>query len=107
MNPAHGLAQMYVRKQVADYQATISNANLFFTSWGAGVCALIVLATSIRERFGGVGGVGYTSNWYLLLLTSVIVIIESATFKKQVCSIESGTESYTCGHNTYGLVTGT
>jgi hypothetical protein len=111
MNPANGLAQMYVGKSegdVADFQATISNANLYFLSWGAGICALSVLATTIRERCGGVGGMGalYTSKWYLLLVASVIVIIESTIFKKQVCGLENGTEDYTCRRNTYGLVTG-
>ncbi|KAL9180323.1 hypothetical protein ACHAXT_008293 [Thalassiosira profunda] len=111
MDPSNGLAQMYVGKSgsnVADYQATISNANLYFTSWGAGVCALMILAMYIRERLGGSGGMGmgYTSKWYLLMLSSVIVVIESMRFKNQVCSIEGGTDSVTCGRNTYGLVTG-
>lgn len=113
MDPSNGLAQMYVGKSsetsaVADYQATISNANLYFTSWGAGVCALSVLAKYIRERLGGTSGMGdgYTSKWYLLMLASVIVIIESMRFKDQVCSIEDGTEKITCGRNIYGLVTG-
>lgn len=111
MDPSNGLAQMYVGKSgsaVADYQATISNANLYFTSWGAGVCALSVLAMYIRERLGGSGGMGmgYTSKWYLLMLASVIVVIESMRFKNQVCAIEAGTEPVTCGRNTYGLATG-
>ena len=109
MNPANGLAQMYVGKNqdVADFQSTISNANLYFTSWGAGVCAVMILASYIRDRLGGAGaGMGYTSNWYLLMLASVIVIIESMRFKNQVCSLEGGTEAVTCGRNTYGLVTG-
>lgn len=113
MDPSNGLAQMYVGKSssssdVADYQATISNANLYFTSWGAGVCALSVLAMYVRERLGGQGGMGdgYTSKWYLLMLASAIVIIESMRFKNQVCSIEGGTESVTCGRNIYGLITG-
>ena len=110
MDPANGLAQMYVGKSgsdVADYQATISNANLYFTSWGAGVCAVSVLAMYIRERLGGSGtGMGYTSNWYLLMLASVIVIIESMRFKNQVCSISGGAAAVTCNRNTYGLVTG-
>lgn len=111
MDPSNGLAQMYVGKsgsEVADYQATISNANLYFTSWGAGVCALSVLAMYIRERLGGSGGMGmgYTSKWYLLMLASVIVVIESMRFKNQVCAIEAGTEDVTCGRNTYGLATG-
>lgn len=111
MDPSNGLAQMYVGKSggdVADYQATISNANLYFTSWGSGVCALIVLAMYIRERLGGSGGMGmgYTSKWYLLMLASVIVVIESMRFKNQVCAIDAGTEDVTCGRNTYGLATG-
>lgn len=113
MDPSNGLAQMYVGKSssssdVADYQATISNANLYFTSWGCGVCSLSVLAMYVRERLGGKGGMGdgYTSKWYLLMLASVIVIIESMRFKNQVCSIDGGTESVTCGRNIYGLVTG-
>ncbi|KAL3811504.1 hypothetical protein ACHAXA_000408 [Cyclostephanos tholiformis] len=111
MNPANGLAQMYVGKNrgdVADYQSTISNANLYFTTWGAGVCAVMILASYIRERLGGVGGagMGYTTNWYLLMLASVIVIIECMRFKNQVCSIVNGTEGVTCGRNMYGLVTG-
>lgn len=111
MDPSNGLAQMYVGKSgsvVADYQATISNANLYFTSWGAGVCALSVLAMYIRERLGGSGGMGmgYTYKWYLLMLASVIVVIESMRFKNQVCSIEQGTEEVTCGRNLYGLSTG-
>ena len=102
---------MYVGKNTgdtADYQATISNANLYFTSWGAGVCALSVLAMYIRERLGGTGGMGmgYTSKWYLLMLASVIVVIESMRFKNQVCGISQGTEDVTCGRNTYGLATG-
>jgi hypothetical protein len=109
MNPVNGLAQMYVGKtggDVADYQATIANANLFFTSWGAGVCALSVFAMCVRDRVGRVGGMGYTSNWYLLMLASVIVTIQSATFDNQVCGIDGGTESFTCLRNIYGLVTG-
>mmetsp|Transcript_41096 Transcript_41096/g.67446 ORF Transcript_41096/g.67446 Transcript_41096/m.67446 type:complete len:392 (-) Transcript_41096:239-1414(-) len=111
MDPSNGLAQMYVGKSEgdsADYQATISNANLYFTSWGSGVCALIVLAMYIKERLGGGGGMGmgYTSKWYLLMLASVIVVIESMRFKNQVCGIEGGTADVTCGRNTYGLATG-
>jgi len=109
MDPSNGLAQMYVGKDsdVADYQSTISNANLYFTSWGAGVCAVMILASYIRERLGGVGaGMGFTSNWYLLMLASVIVVIESVRFKNQVCTIEGGTQAVTCGRNMYGLVTG-
>ncbi|KAL7548981.1 hypothetical protein ACHAWF_012250 [Thalassiosira exigua] len=111
MDPSNGLAQMYVGKSgsdVADYQSTISNANLYFTSWGSGVCGLSVLAMYVRERLGGSGGMGmgYTSKWYLLMLASVIVVIESMRFKNQVCSIEAGTEEVTCGRNTYGLATG-
>lgn len=111
MDPSNGLAQMYVGKSEgdsADYQSTVSNANLYFTSWGSGVCALIVLAMYIKERLGGGGGMGmgYTSKWYLLMLASVIVVIESMRFKNQVCSIDGGTEDVTCGRNTYGLVTG-
>lgn len=110
MDPGNGLAQMYVGKSegdTADYQATISNANLFFTTWGSGVCALIVLSMYVKERLGGGGmGMGYTSKWYLLMLASVIVVIESMRFKNQVCKIEGGTEDVTCGRNIYGLVTG-
>jgi len=111
MDPSNGLAQMYVGKaggESADYQATVSNANLYFTSWGAGVCALIVLAMYIKERLGGNGGMGmgYTSKWYLLMLASVIVVIESMRFKNQVCEIEGGTQPVTCNRNTYGLATG-
>lgn len=111
MDPSNGLAQMYVGKnagEVADYQATISNANLYFTSWGSGVCALTVLAMYVRERLGGSGGMGmgYTSKWYLLMLASVIVVIESMRFKNQVCAIDGGTEDVTCNRNTYGLITG-
>lgn len=111
MDPSNGLAQMYVGKSgsdVADYQSTISNANLYFTSWGAGVCALKILAMYIRERLGGSSGMGmgYTYKWYLLMLSSVIVVIESVRFKSQVCSIEAGTEPVTCGRNTYGMITG-
>ena len=104
---------MYVGKSTtdsesADYQAVVSNANLYFTSWGAGVCALAVLAEYVRGRLGGdAGGLGHhTSKWYLLMLASVIVVIESSRFKRQVCGIEGGTEDVTCARNTYGLVTG-
>lgn len=111
MDPFNGLAQMYVGKNGADsndYQAVVSNANLYFTSWGSGVCALIVLAMYIKERLGGGGGMGmdYTSKWYLLMLASVIVVIESMRFQKQVCTLPGGTEAVTCTRNTFGLVTG-
>ena len=110
MDPSNGLGQMYVGKSgssVADYQSTISNANLYFTSWGCAVCALAVMAQYIRERLGGGGtGMGYTTKWYLLMLASVIVIIESMRFKNQVCSIEGGTSQTTCARNMYGLITG-
>merc|ERR1719253_2324241 len=48
----------------------------------------------------------YTSKWYLLMVASVIVIIESMRFQKQVCTLEGGTEKQTCARNTYGLITG-
>jgi len=111
MDPFNGLAQMYVGKNDADsndYQAVVSNANLYFTAWGSGVCALIVLSMYVKERLGGGGGMGmdYTSKWYLLMLASVIVVIESMRFQKQVCTLEGGTEDVTCARNTYGLITG-
>lgn len=112
MDPRKGLAQMYVGKDsdsVIDYQPIISNANLYFCSWGAGVCVLSVFAQYVRERLGGgsgLRGMGYTSLWYLLGLASVVVVIEGMRFKNQVCSIDGGTETATCGRNMYGLVTG-
>jgi hypothetical protein len=112
MNPANNLAQMYVGKNqgdVADFQYTISDANLYFTSWGAGVCAVIILASYVRERLGGAGSgmsMGYTTNWYLLVVASLIVIFQSIRFKNQICSLEGGTEAGTCGRNTYSLVAG-
>lgn len=115
MDPRKGLAQMYVGKQsdeVIDYQPIISNANLYFCSWGAAVCILSVFALYVRERLGGSGsgggrtGMGYTNLWYLLGLASVVVVIEGMRFKNQVCSIDGGAETATCGRNTYGLVTG-
>mmetsp|Transcript_4730 Transcript_4730/g.6925 ORF Transcript_4730/g.6925 Transcript_4730/m.6925 type:complete len:343 (+) Transcript_4730:117-1145(+) len=120
MDPRKGLAQMYVGKQsdeVIDYQPIISNANLYFCSWGAAICVLSVFAQYVRERLsgGGVGsgngsmrggGMGYTNLWYLLGLASVVVVIEGMRFKNQVCVIDGGAETVTCGRNTYGLVTG-
>jgi hypothetical protein len=110
MDPANGLAQMYVGKddQIHDYQATISNANLYFTAWGCGICAVSVFAMYVRERLGGSGGMGmsYTANWYWLMFASIIVVIETLRFKHQVCELENGAEDVTCGRNTYGLITG-
>lgn len=115
MDPRKGLAQMYVGKQsdeVIDYQPIISNANLYFCSWGAAICVLSVFAQYVRERLsagGGSssgGGMGYTNLWYLLGLASVVVVIEGMRFKSQVCVIDGGAETATCGRNTYGLVTG-
>lgn len=111
MDPRKGLAQMYVGKQsdeVIDYQPIISNANLYFCSWGAAICVLSVFAQYVRERLGGtgIGGMGYTNLWYLLGLASVVVVIEGMRFKNQVCVIDGGAETATCGRNTYGLVTG-
>lgn len=113
MDPRKGLAQMYVGKQsdeVIDYQPIISNANLYFCSWGAAICVLSVFAQYVRERLGsGVGrdgGMGYTNLWYLLGLASVVVVIEGMRFKNQVCVIDGGAETATCGRNMYGLVTG-
>mmetsp|Transcript_6312 Transcript_6312/g.9632 ORF Transcript_6312/g.9632 Transcript_6312/m.9632 type:complete len:336 (+) Transcript_6312:95-1102(+) len=112
MDPRKGLAQMYVGKQsdeVIDYQPIISNANLYFCSWGAAICVLSVFAQYVRERLGGTsraGGMGYTNLWYLLGLASVVVVIEGMRFKNQVCVIDGGAETATCGRNTYGLVTG-
>ncbi|KAK1737449.1 hypothetical protein QTG54_011735 [Skeletonema marinoi] len=113
MDPRKGLAQMYVGKQsdeVIDYQPIISNANLYFCSWGAAICVLSVFAQYVRERLGGSSrggsGMGYTNLWYLLGLASVVVVIEGMRFKNQVCVIDGGAETATCGRNTYGLVTG-
>ena len=114
MDPRKGLAQLYVGKQsdeVIDYQPIISNANLYFCSWGAAICVLSVFAQYVRERLGGgtansMGGMGYTNLWYLLGLASVVVVIEGMRFKNQVCVIDGGAETATCGRNTYGLVTG-
>lgn len=114
MDPRKGLAQMYVGKQsdsVIDYQPIISNANLYFCSWGAAVSVLSVFAQYVRDRLGGAGsgregGMGYTNLWYLLGLASVVVVIEGMRFKNQVCTIDGGAETATCGRNTYGLVTG-
>ncbi len=102
---------MYVGKQGgtdSDFQATISNANLYFTAWGCGICAISVFAMYVRERLGGSGGMGatYTTNWYLLMLASAIVVVESSSFRNQVCGLEGGTNSVTCGRNMYGLITG-
>lgn len=109
MDPVYGLGQMYVgtlTKETGDYQATISNANLFFTSWGASITVLSILALYVRSKCGGgMAVVGHTAKWYMLLVASMVCMIEGLRFKSQICALENGTEAITCKRNTYGIIT--
>lgn len=124
LDPSSGLAQMYVGKSGslnADYQTTISNANLYFASWGAGICALNILidvANSVLEKRNSGGSIpastiskthgrdSFIKKWILLMIASAVSLGASITFKNRVCSIQGGTEDMTCTKNNYGFITG-
>ena len=121
-DPSKGLAQMYVGKsgsEIADYQAAISNANLYFASWGAGLCAFRILVDAIamfinlknnmptNDITTTTDTVGNNvKKWVLLMISSLIVVGESYRFNDQVCSIESGTDDDTCKKNAIGFLMG-
>ena len=132
IDPSKGLAQMYVGRAgglVADYQVTMtSNANLYFSSWGAGLCAFIILLDAVamciyEKQLGGDGDMNTNTpttaittttdkvgnnvkKWVLLMISSSIVVGESYRFNNQVCSIDLGTDDDTCEKNNIGLVMG-
>ena len=111
MDPSDGLAQMYVGSsggEYAYYAQTISDANLYFSSWASQICALVLFAMNIWDRRGRTEGMGmaYTIKWCLLIVASSVLIYESIQFKNQVCTIEGGTEEATCVKTAYGLVAG-
>jgi hypothetical protein len=124
LDPSSGLAQMYVGRPgslYADYQTTVSNANLYFASWGAGICAFnisIDVAISIREKRNSGGSIpastiskthgmgSFIKEWFFLMIASAVSLGASITFKNQVCSIQGGTEDMTCTKNNYGFITG-
>lgn len=108
MDPRYSLGQMYVGNYRGnkDYQATISNANLFFTSWGASITVLSILALYVRGKCGGgMAVVGHTAKWYMLLVASMVCMIEGLRFKSQICELENATEPITCKRNNYGIIT--
>jgi hypothetical protein len=62
----------------------IVDANLYFSSWGAFVCALVLCGNIIREMYGfdilgHVSPIARTrqGRWYILVFSSLLVIIES------------------------------
>jgi hypothetical protein len=87
------------------FEATISNANLFFSSWGAIICALVILAMFVGEQKGRTAslGIGYTVWWCLLHLTSLVLIVESVRFKNENCE---GFSDATCSRNISGIAAG-
>ena len=130
-NPSDGMGQMYVGKSgtnVAQYQATISNANLYLASLGAIVCALFVLidiciyvgekikchwsddsnssntplvTTSSKHQVHGA-----IKKLCLIILASGVAIVESMRYEDQVCTIEGGAEDATCKKNQWGFYIG-
>ena len=130
-NPSDGMGQMYVGKSgtnVAQYQATISNTNLYLASLGAIVCALFVLidiciyvgekikchwsddsnssntplvTTSSKHQVHGA-----IKKLCLIILASGVAIVESMRYEDQVCTIEGGAEDATCKKNQWGFYIG-
>ena len=130
-NPSDGMGQMYVGKSgtnVAQYQATISNANLYLASLGAIICALFVLidiciyvgekikchwsddsnssntplvTTSSKHQVHGA-----IKKLCLIILASGVAIVESLRYEDQVCTIEGGAEDATCKKNQWGFYIG-
>ena len=129
-NPSDGMGQMYVGKSgsIAQYQATISNANLYLASLGAIVCALFVLidiciyvgekikchwsddsnssntplvTTSSKHQVHGA-----IKKLCLIILASGVAIVESMRYEDQVCTIEGGAEDATCKKNQWGFYIG-
>lgn len=130
-DPTSGMGQMYVGKSgsnVAQYQATISNANLYLASLGAILCALFVLidiciyvgekikchcsddrnssnspqvTTSPKHQVHGA-----IKKLCLIILASGVAIVESMRYEDQVCIIEGGAEDATCKKNQWGFYIG-
>ena len=111
MDPLEGLAQMWVGRSgeaIADYQISVSNANLFYSSWASLLCSSRLLGMFIWERWGKRGGMGfsYTSKWCLLVTASGVIIAECMRFENQACPFNRGTEEANCVKNTIGMITG-
>ena len=105
MNPHNGLAIMEVDavngEKVIPWRLVINDANLYFSSWGAVICAGINFGMYMSEWQSTVRewvmsrvkisitpsgmGIGYTIRWSLLALASGVVLVMSVDKKDIVC----------------------
>ena len=103
----------------ANYIKNIQDGNLYFSSCGSFICAVILTSMWMVEqqervlkclkisiRHGGMG-MGYTIKWILLLIVSVLVVIECNRYRSSGCDFENmNTLEATCNRYSWGVLTG-
>ena len=79
--------------RVADYQQSIQDGNLYFSSWGSLKCALLLVCMYMEEQRERIlkcfkisanhSGMGqrYTIKWILLLLASFLVVLNAISLE--------------------------
>jgi hypothetical protein len=72
----------------------IKNPNLYFFSWGSLLTSLFVLASFMREKFANdkVKGFHQLSNWTILTVTSLVVMVAGARIFQETNCDDSGVD---------------
>jgi hypothetical protein len=131
LDPRYGLSQLYVGRIVSseDYQdivysPNVRNANLYFMSWGSGICAFLIFVdvamhiyeSKFIERSQSSSSQHYScqhkatnyavvKKWCLVTVASAVLVTEGINFENEMC-VNPFTNEISCRKNQYGFYTG-
>lgn len=126
LGPRYGLSQMYVGEQSdesIDYQPITSNANLYFMSWGSGICAFLIFVdvvihiyeSKIIKRSQSSSSHHFSSQYEvtnyavkklcLVMIASAILVTEGLNYENELCANDYATD-ISCRKTQYAFYTG-
>lgn len=131
LDPSYGLSQLYVGQMISTeyhqeivYSPNVRNANLYFMSWGSGICAFLIFVdvvihiydSKIIKRSQSSSSQHYSSQqevnnyavvkkWCLVTVASAVLVTEGINFENEMC-VNPFTNDISCRKNQYGFYTG-
>ena len=128
LDARYGLSQVYVGElsdeDIYHFQPSIFNANLFFMSWGSGICAFLIFVdvvihiyeskiikrsqTFSSQHCGSqqeVTNYAVVKKWCLVMVASAVLVTEGLSYENEMCANDYANDIF-CSKNQYGFYTG-
>ena len=127
LDPRYGLSQVYVGElsdeDIYHFQPSTSNGNLYFMSWGSGICAFLIFvdvvihiyeskiikpsqSSSSQHRSSQYEVTNYAvKKLCLVMIASAILVTEGLNYENELCANDYATD-ISCRKTQYAFYTG-